>query len=253
MRRHTLLLALLLGGVAVSSRADQVRRLTGAEAVEAWVRLKGDAGGATTYEWVSGTAFGMPADGPAVELFRMESVTVRRFEKVGAASYIERNYACRLYRDAQSGEFVDHFRNPLTGRDVVLTSRCSAAPAVRYTADTVELLSDMKFESSALGGPMQLEQLTMGDVVVIRRNELSVDSFVTTPRALADKKLRMLSPAYHWEAVGGWMTDLAMGNQPGRMLWSIFGRNYRSAEELPADFRSALLQRIPDALQRPLN
>jgi hypothetical protein len=49
------------------------------------------------------------------------------------------------------------------------------------------------------------------------------------------------------------MADLAMGDRPGRMLWSIFGRNYRSADELPADFRSALLQRIPDALQRPLN
>jgi hypothetical protein len=267
MRRHALLSALLLSGAAVSSQADQVSRLTGAEAVEAWVRLKGDAGGATTYEWVSGTAFGVPADGPSVELFRMESVTVRRFEKIAAASYIERNHACRLYRDAHSGEFVDHFLNPLTGRDVVVTSRCSAAPAVRYTPDKVELLSDMKFESSALGGPMQLEKLTMGGVVVIRRNvraqfvspssgelrrELSVDSFTTTQRALADKKLRMLAPAYHWEAVGGWMADLAMGDRPGRMLWSIFGRNYRSAEELPADFRAALLQRIPDALQRPL-
>ena len=84
MRRQALLLALVLGGAAVASQADQVSRLTGAEAVEAWVRLKGDAGGATTYEWVSGTAFGVPADGPSVELFRMESVTVRRFEKIGA-------------------------------------------------------------------------------------------------------------------------------------------------------------------------
>jgi hypothetical protein len=268
MRMPAYLLALLLGGLAVTSRADQLSRLTGAEAVEAWVRLKGDAGGATTFEWVSGSAFGVPADGPSVLLFRMESVTVRRFEKIGPASYIEKNYACRLYRDPQSGEFVDHFLNPLTGRDVVVTSRCSAAPAVRYTPDKVELLSDMKFESTALGGPMQLEKLSLGDVTVIRRNvraqfvspstgelrrELSVDSFTTTPRALANKKLRMLAPAYHWEAVGGWMADLAMGDRPGRMLWSVFGRNYRTVEALPADFRQALLQRVPDALQRPLN
>lgn len=261
------LLALLLGGLAVTSQADQVSRLTGAEAIEAWVRLKGDAGGAITYEWVSGSAFGVPADGPAVLLFRMESVTVRRFEKFGPASYIEKNYACRLYRNAQSGEYVDHFLNPLTGRDVVVTGRCSAAPAVRYTPEKVELLSDMKFDSSALGGPMQLEKLSLGDVTVIRRDvraqfvspstgelrrELSVDSFTTTPRALANKKLRMLAPAYHWEAVGGWMADLAMGDRPGRMLWSIFGRNYRTVEELPADFRQALVQRVPDALQRPL-
>lgn len=268
MRKRALLLALLLGGLAPASRADQVSRLSGAEAVEAWVRLKGDATGATTFEWVSGSAFGIPADGAAVLLFRMESVTVRRFQKTGPASYLEKNYSCRLYRDAHSGEFIDQFRNPLNGREIALTSRCSPAPAVRYTPDKVELLSDMKFESTALGGPMQLEKLSLGDVTVIRRNvraqfvspstgelrrELSVDSFTTTARALADRKLSMLAPAYHWEAVGGWMADLAMGDRPGRMLWSIFGRNYRSADELPADFRQALLQRVPDALRRPLD
>ena len=267
MRCTTILLALALGTAADASHADQISQLTGAAAVEAWVRLKGDAGGATTYEWVSGTAFGVPADGPSVVLFRIESVTVRRFEKTGPASYLEKTYSCRLYRDAQTGAFIDRLLNPLDGREIALTSRCSAAPAIRYTPDKVELLGDLKFDSSALGGPMQLEQLDLGDVVVIRRNvrtqfvsqstgelrrELSVDSFTTTPRALADKKLRMLAPAYHWESVGGWMADLGMGDRPGRMLWSIFGRNFRSVAELPADFRQALLQRVPDALQRPL-
>ncbi len=267
MRLRAVLLGLCLLMTSGASQADQIRVVSGAEAVTTWVRLKGDSSGATTYEWVSGTAFGVPADGPSVVLFRMESVTVRRFQQTGPASFIEKNYACRLYRDALSGEFIDRFTNPLNGRDVALTSRCSSAPETRYTPEKVELLSDMKFDSSALGGPMQLELLTMGDVVVIRRNvrtqfvspsngelrrELSVDSFTTTPRALANKRLNMLAPAYHWESVGGWMADLGMADRPGRMLWSIFGRSFRNTEELPADFRAALIQRIPDALQRPL-
>lgn len=265
--RLRLVLAIGLWSVSGASLADQVRVLSGADAVTTWVRLKGDAGGATTYEWVSGTAFGVPADGPSVLLFRMESVTVRRFERIGPASFVEKNYACRLYRDAATGAFIDKFANPLTGREVALTSRCSAAPMTRYTPEKVELLSDLKFDSSALGVPMQLELLTMGDVAVVRRHvrtqfvspatgelrrELSVDSFTTTPRALANKRLGMLAPAYHWESVGGWMADLGLADRPGRMLWSIFGRNFRTAAELPADFRTALLQRVPDALQRPL-
>lgn len=242
--------------------------MSGAEAVEAWVRLKGDARGAITYEWVSGTAFGVPLDAPAATLFRMESVTVRRFERIGPASYVEKNYSCRLYRDATTGAFIDEFLNPLNGRTVRLTSRCSPAPDVRYTPQTVELLSGMKFDSTALGVPMQLEALDMGDVIVIRRHvrsqfvsptngelrrELSVDSFTTSKRALTNKRQSMLAPAYHWESVGGWMADLDMQDRPGRMLWSIFGRSYRSVEELPADFRAALLQRVPDAFSRKLN
>jgi hypothetical protein len=267
MRSTLTLLAMSVLLAPVTAPADQVRKLNGAEAVDAWVRLKGDARGAVTYEWVSGTAFGVPLDAPSVTLFRMESVTVRRFERIGRASFIEKNYSCRLYRDAGTGGFIDEFTNPLTGRQVKLTSRCSPAPAVRYTPENVELLSDMKFDSSALGGPMQLEAVDLGEVVVIRRNvrtqfvspangelrrELSVDSFTTSKRDLANKRLSMLAPAYHWESVGGWMADLGMQNRPGRMLWSVFGRSYRSVEELPADFRQALLERVPDAFNRKL-
>jgi hypothetical protein len=48
------------------------------------------------------------------------------------------------------------------------------------------------------------------------------------------------------------MTDLGMGELPGRMVWSVDGRKFERAAELPADFREALLAVVPDALTRPL-
>lgn len=42
------------------------------------------------------------------------------------------------------------------------------------------------------------------------------------------------------------------GDRPGRMLWSIDGRKFERADQLPQEFRAALLAAVPDALSRPL-
>jgi hypothetical protein len=249
-----------------ANRVEAQEVISGAAAVDAWLRLKGDAAGSLTYEWVSGMVFGIPLDEVAVPLFRMESVTLRRFERASDA-VIEKSYSCRMYRDHRSGEFIERFVNPLNGKEVPLTTRCSLAPQVRYTAAKIEILSNMKYESSALGVLPTLERITLGEVTVIRRpvratftppnssasrHELSIDTFTVPTRDFDNPRRRMLAPAYHWESVTQWMGDLAMGDRPGRMLWSISGRSFRRAEDLPADFRAALQRAMPGALERRL-
>ena len=236
-----------------------------AAAVETWVRLKGDAAGAITYEWMTGTAYGLPSDAVSVPLFQIESVTVRQTRKMGPSHYIEQNYACRLYRDAATGEYIDRFVNPLTGREVKFTIRCNPGPAVRYTPERVALLADIKFDSTALNAPMRLERIDAGETVVLRREahsqyrsqasgelrrETSLDTFTVNARELANPRITNLPASYQWTSVTQWMAELAMGDRPGRMLWSINGRKYRHAQQLPAEFRAALERAVPGALQQ---
>ena len=49
------------------------------QAVEAWVKLKGDSTEAITYEWMRGTVYGIPDDARSDTLFGIESVTIRQF------------------------------------------------------------------------------------------------------------------------------------------------------------------------------
>jgi hypothetical protein len=236
-----------------------------ATAVETWVRLKGDTSGAVTYEWVRGTAYGLPAEEPGRPLFDIESVTVRQVRRMGPAHYVEQNYACRLYRDPQSGQYIARMLNPYTGREVELTARCSAGPAVRYTAERVSLIGNIRFESSALGAPLRLERLDAGDQVVLRREahsqyrsqasgelrrETSIDTFTVNAAALGDATVTSLPAAYQWTSVTQWMADLGMGATPGRMLWSINGRKFAQADQLPAEFRAQLERAVPGALER---
>jgi hypothetical protein len=256
--------AVLSAGSVTPLRAEA---LEPAAAVEAWVRLKGDTTGRVTYEWVRGSAHALPDDARSLPLFRFESVTVRRFEPQGPGRWREINYACRLYRDHATGAVIDRMTNPLTGAEVRLPARCSAGPTILYAPDRVALERDIGFRSSALDGPMRLERIDLGRRLVLRREahseyrsaatgqtrrETSMDVFTVDARAFANRRLTSLPADYHWNSVTQWMTDLGMGEIPGRMIWSVDGRKFDRPRDLPADFRAALLAAVPDALSRPL-
>lgn len=258
------MLAALASTAAIAQ--SSYRALEPSDAVEAWVRLKGDSSGAITYEWVSGAAWGLPDGALAKPLFKFESVTVRKFTRLdgGPSRYVERSFSCRLYRDFATGTFSDRVDNPFTSRSVVLKPGCNPGPAVRYTPELVALEKDIGFRSSALGAPMRLERLDLGDRVAMRRDaqseftsragelrrEASLDSFVVDAAALADRKITSLPAEYQWTSVTQWMPELGMTAVPGRMLWSIHGRKFARPGDLPADFREALERLSPGVLSR---
>ena len=232
-------------------------------AMETWLRLKGDIAGGVTYEWATGTAYGVPQNAEGVALFSIESVTVREIRSLEDDLYEERTIACRLYKDANSGAFIDDFVNPLNGRRTQLKTPCGPGQPVRYSSERVALLVNMPWESSILGRPVSLELLRAGDEVIVRRRalsaftasggkvrrELAVDTFALPAAALADPGITSLSASYSWDAVRDWSGFLDMGDIPGHMYWSVVGRKFRHAEELPAEFRTALKERHPGALE----
>lgn len=252
-------------GLAVPTAAAELPDLSDpGTAMETWLRLKGDIAGGMTYEWATGTAYGVPQDADGVALFSIESVTIRQFRRLAEDLYEERTIACRLYRDADSGAFIDEFVNPLTGKRTELRIPCGPGQPVRYSPERLALLADAPWESSILNRPITLELLSAGDQVIIRRRafsaftpaggkvrrELAVDTFTLSAASLADPGITSLSPSYSWDAVRDWSGFLDMGDLPGHMYWSVVGRNFRSAEELPAEFRVALEARDPGALER---
>jgi len=233
------------------------------QAVEAWVRLKGDSDGALTYEWMTGTAYAIPEDGPSTPLFDIESVTLRQFQRRGAGHYAEQTFACRLYRQPSTRAFIQRWNNPYTRENIDLKPGCRSGVTVVYSPAGATLDSDIAFDSTALGTPMQLRVVDAGNHLIVRREahseyqlspaaaprrETAIDTFKLARSYLTDTKRSHWLPQYQWTSVTQWMTLLNMGNRPGRMLWSINGRNYLHAEELPSDFRQAVERLAPGSL-----
>ena len=264
-RSFILTLLIMLNGVAA---ADTVTRLGPTEAMETWIRLKADTAGSVTYEWVVGAAYGIPDDAAGRRLFDIESLTVRQVRPLEPVGYEERSYSCRLYRDAQTGEYIDRFLNPFTGATVELQGRCSPGPIIQYTPEKVELIADWNLTSTALGVPMTLQVIEAGDQLLVRRDafsefvapgsdevrrELSIDSFKTSAADFADPDITSLPAVYTWTSLAQWMRILDMQDVPGRMLWSINGRKFMNKDELPNTFVTALEKRVPGALDRSID
>lgn len=256
------LLSSLLLLTACGATAD------GLEAAKNWIRLKGDLGGEITYERVRGTAFAVPEGRESFPLFHIESVTVRQVRPLPGGGWEERNYACRLYRDSASGEFIDTFDNALTGERTPLATACNDGFGIRYTATSVELTADLALESTSLGVPMRLDVMELGDRLRIRRvshsaftlpgapaprRELSVDSFNVSAADYRNADITDLEASYTWTSRAEWMSSLGLADVPGHMLWLVNGQKYRDANDLPAAFRAALDKRVPGALDRPID
>jgi hypothetical protein len=261
----------LLAGLGLACRAHAApsaaqplaTALDPVAAVETWVRLKGDADGAVTFEWVTGTAHALPADAPGRPLFRIESVTVRQFRRSGPAIYVEQSYSCRLYRALEGDAYVRSFLNPLTQREVALEPRCSTGPRLRHAPQAVELLDPLPLHSTALGVPPQLQRLASGATTTytrhahtefeataggVPRRESSIDTY-TVPSVLdTEPRPSSLDAAYQWTSVAPWMRGLGLDAIPGRMLWVVHGRKLGRVEELPAELRAEIARLDPAAL-----
>lgn len=233
-------------------------------AMETWLRLKGDLAGHVTYEWATGMAYGVPQDAPYVALFAIESVTIRQIRNLGNDRYEERSISCRLYKNADTGTFIDDFLNPLTGKQVELIARCRPGQPVRYSPERMEIVVPIAWESSVLDKPMSLDLTRAGDEVIIRRKafsaftaesgeirrELAVDTFRLPAETLADTSATNLSSSGSWDAVRDWSRLLDMPDTPGHMFWSVVVKSYQDAGQLPTAFRAALEERVPGALEQ---
>ena len=238
------------------------------QAMETWIRLKSDLSGRTTYEWMTGMVYGLPEDDTSRPLFMVESVTVRETRRTSDGSFEERNFACRLYKDAKTGAFIDGFDNPFTGTSVKFDMSCNPGIPVRLSASGLEIPSDIPYESTALNAPMVLQHIDAGDHVILRhdahatftvkatgevRPEMSIDTFKLKAEDLANAELTALFPAYSWVSNTKWMSIFNMQDTPGHMIWDLHGRKYLTPNDLPEAFRAALEDLEPGILSKPID
>jgi|GEM_PF-7012407 len=254
--------------LAAPSLSTEVDLSDPTQAMETWIRLKSDLSGRKTFEWMTGMVYGVPDDEPSRPLFMVESVTVRETRKQPDGTFEERNFACRLYKDHESGAFIDQFDNPFTGQTVQFNVSCNPGIQVQLSERGLEIPADIPYESTALNVPMKLQKIDGGDHIILRhdahatfivpgtgevRPEMSIDTFKLDEDDLNDTKLTALFPTYSWVSNTKWMSIFGMQDEPGHMIWDLHGRKFLEAENLPPAFRAALNSLEAGILEKPID
>lgn len=263
------LVAVALAGLAACAAQPPARAALdlgdAADNLSAWVKMRGDLSGADTVTWWQGQVFAaVPGEKPKL-LFGFEGLNVARFEPLpgGGFRMLSREYA--VYRDPVSGAILKDWQNPWTGTTV---------PVFHVQNDPVN--HDIGVPTADGHAPRLLPMREHGGDVIVgldvplaypnpipperwpehSSGPLYVGSehfgFYARKAELDDPRRSSVPISIAWFREGPWLPWMRMGQRPGLLIYSGYGKKLiGGVAELPAEFRAHLEAEAPRFLSAP--
>ena len=172
-------------------------------------------------------------------LFNLEGTEIYWVRRAGPSAWTGLGSTLTFYRDAQTGEYFDSFRNPLNGRTL----------PVRPNVLRSSKPSTFSLQGLGLGGRDPVPWL-------IETHQSDDDVWLITSRSLPEapqpwiemqtmmgKASQILDPAntappamFSSSYLSPWLAWMEMGDAPGHLLWHSSGRKLGSIDEIPAGY-----------------
>jgi hypothetical protein len=248
------------------------------QSLRAFIKLIGDLDPTKeTPSWFGGTVFGdTRRDRPLKPLFGIQGFGVIRTEQQPDGSFRIFNRECAFYTDLKTGKFIDQWKNAYT-KEI-----CDVKPIHNMTVNAHLIISEkvgtaieMDFDGNLMEIPLPLGWQNFDDklfstfeVHTMFPNELKPEKW---PRESAGKILRiaeifqrvanlaelenpdLTSADYSgcWTRVGPWLPWMRMGQADGNLLFRTFMTKLQSADQLHADLKAIIEERLPEYFVAP--
>jgi hypothetical protein len=217
------------------------------------------------YWWLRGTRYGL-IDNELTPFFRMEVGSMHRCQDLGNGRYSVTSLGLIYFTDLQTGELLEKWPNPVTGKTVDFSYPRPGPRTVVYGPEGIE--SEPGFPAA---GALQRHELSAPDIVGddLWLNEASQ---LTAPAqsngmpalrvhdmyalrspvaALLDPRQQFVPCHASFNDFNTWSPRFQMGDRPGTSLSRCQGRKEASLDALPPGFL-ALAQRLhPQLLADP--
>ena len=248
------------------------------QSLRAFIKLTGDLDPTReTPSWFGGTVFGdTRRDRPLKPLFGIQGFGVLRTEQQPDGSFRIFNRECAFYTDLKTGKFIDTWKNPYT-KEVcdVKSIHNMTVNAHLIISEKVGTAIEMDFDGNLMEVPLPLGWHNFDDklfstfeVHTMFPNELKPDKW---PRESAGKILRiaeifqrvvdlaevenpdLTSADYSgcWTRVGPWLPWMRQGLADGNLLFRTFMTKLQSADQLSADLKAIIEERLPEYFVAP--
>jgi len=238
-------------------------------------KLQGDVSGKVHYSYGPGLVFGLvPGESPALAdygrlLYRVDGVSVKRSRMLPNGNVQDRSRGWMFYRDAETGEYLDEFRNPYTNETLKVPTFRGGISGSVMTPNGPEISASFSMESTVFNKPVRLDWRFAGDQALISRHaftrwkesssgnvktEMTLDSWVCRVEdVLAHEKLTLIPATCSWTSQTEWQTWLKMKGQPGGLLWRTDRILVASIDDLPRQLVERSEKLLPGKLAEPLN
>ena len=177
-----------------------------------------------------------------VHLFNFEGTEIYWVKRLGADDWRVSSSTLTFYRDRTSGEYLDAFENPLTGRSVSVRPnvlRAKIAFGTRVSAPGYEIspgnLLPWQMEVQALGGTVWLT--TSRYLASAPQPWIEVQSMLGPEKTVNDPRVASVSSTFSSTYLAPWLAWLDMGETAGHLVWHAAGCKLSGIDEIPSSYR----------------
>lgn len=234
------------------------------EALNGFIKLRGNADGSDTYADWKVTVFIVEPGKKALPIMRLDGFNVGRAVKNDDGSYQWLSREVAYYRDLKSGEVLKQWMNPITGKVNDVVQVINDPVNGKFTAGSLNLPWDVRGEDVFLKMDIPLaypNALQPGDYPEESTGPTYFASehflYFAKTKDFDDAKLTSIPVTYAWTRTGPWLPWMKMGQRPGYVLYSGQGKKLKSAAELDKVVREyteknhALFMKAPEKLVTP--
>lgn len=249
MSRRTLLLggalSLACAGSAFAARSKtDVNPLpaTPAEQMRLLLRLMASTASAGVPWFYTGRIYAVRPGAAPQHLYNFEGSEMYWITPQATDTWSMAVSTLSFFRDRESGEYLDRFANPLTGKTVEVTAnvlRSKPGESAVYAPQSMTLLGETQ--------PVTMEIHRSADLVWLTTSRanthapqpsMEVNTLFADAAAVDDRHRASVPATFSSVSLSHWSRWLEMGDLDGHLLWHAAGRKLRSLEELPADYRA---------------
>lgn len=238
--------------------------------VRAIVKLQGDTTGATSFSFTHGTVHAIQSDAIAVPLVNYQAARKSEFRDRGTGVFEFRFIGMILYTDPASGDFIETFDNPLTGKRVTVKHWRSSIGRYYLTPTGAKPVAAFEGTAGAAkdGKPYVLPWVPIGEELHVTLDERVrykrpsdgawiVDNAIMRyagPRAaLLDRSTTSVDCVSSWATAISAFPWLELPERGRMLLQSGAGRKVKLLTDLPAPFRAFAEKTFPGALTGAIN
>ncbi len=248
---------------AVAEAANALDFSNAEQSVDAFIRMRGDTSGKDVITHWLGNGFAvLPGAAPNLT-FVFEGFNVARMEKQSDGSWrmLSREYA--VYRDPESNAILATWANPYT-KAINTVFQVQNDPVNQTFGRKNAQGKGYLMPFSLLGDGVQLGF----DIPISYPNPIQPDKFpaessgalytgsehfgfFAQKRDFDNSKLTSVPMQISWARTSPWLPWMKMGNKPGYMLFSAWGRKLNNINELTPDLLAHVSASQPKFLHAP--
>ena len=237
----------------------------------AYMKILSDLSDRPTYRFHSGRILSV-IPGQLGEPF-MDFVACKqdRVRRLTDGSYQHGYRGVILFTELDTGQVLDTFENPLTGKTSEVRhfhTRWGSGVFTRSGAYSLAAAAETQEAPGLADTPFQLGWSIVGDDVWVTYDERvamrddagrlyyadsSMYRYHASLKQLPDPDQPSAATIMSWDTETTWWPWMDMGTMPGHLIFGSMGRKYADLEQIPAEVVAASEERFPGQLSRPID